>query len=339
MIYSDNSQDYPKDLPYLKNVCNAVLSDVLTCRTLNGNLFGVEIENELTSREMSPDFLKLLEDYGWARTADGSLRGNGYEFISPPSSKTELLDFFKKMTPVAKKLRWSYSRRTSVHIHINVADLTFEQLYSFIALYYIFEGLLYETTQEVRKDNTFCVSRSMESKAMLLYLLQNKELLENLPKDEGEMKYASLNIHPLRRFGTVECRIFHTTFDYKDFKLWLDFFNALKVFVMKPCTLTDVKQLFIDLAPEEFTRAILGKETGDALLQFCEAPKARNLLREGFSYTRSLLNLDKVFKALRQELKIEQKRQEALYGEYIEFARSRRLTSELLKDFRRVDRR
>ena len=290
---------FPQNLDYLKHLLYEPISKSLSCKTRVGNLFGIEIENELTSKTLTPDFVQHLKNFKWRQEADGSLRGVGYEFISPPSTKEMLLLFFKDLKPKLKGLRWSFSRRTSSHIHVNVADMTYHQLCKFVCLYWMTEGLLFESVTNVRKDNTFCISKSLESKEILKNMLSSPMLGDDVGEEDNQ-KYASLNFHPLRRFGTVECRIFHSTFGADMFDFWLSHLEDLKNFAMKKGTLTELKQLFIDLSPASFAKAIFSKSVFTRHVINCEKDNfdLEESLRRGFDFARSILNYGEVFKGL-----------------------------------------
>jgi len=300
-----NKSDFPKDQGYLSSLLEDKISVFSEAPCKKGLLFGVEIENEafgLDEPRLPAQIRAMFANGNWKIITDNSLRGNGYEFVSPPKKKKDITDFLQEGYETTKLVKWSNSRRTSVHIHTNVADLTVEQLLIFLSVYWIFEPLLFLTTDKVRKDNTFCVSGSVESRNILEQMLVEQNLLNNMP-DEEEQKYASLNLYPLRRFGTVECRIFHSTFDPNEFNFWLSHLEALYNFSLKKQTLTDVKKLFMDLTPLQFSKTILGEELVKKYQSLCKKDDVDldNLVRDGYMFSRPILSLGSVLKDLRAD--------------------------------------
>ena len=99
----------------------------------------------------------------WKKIVDGSLRNNGYEYVSPPlrgklieAALLELDSHLKGMNP-----HYEFSDRTSVHIHMNVRHLTPEQLVMFLITYIALEPLFFKYTEKVpnsqREENNYCV--------------------------------------------------------------------------------------------------------------------------------------------------------------------------------------
>ncbi len=113
---------------------------------------GIEIEVE-NLRDYKGDFVY------WQDKEDGSLRDNGREYVTytipaslVPYAITELQEFLTEVNP-----KYSFSTRTSVHVHLNVRDLTFKQLHALSIVYMLFEKAFYKFAGRDRYKNIFCV--------------------------------------------------------------------------------------------------------------------------------------------------------------------------------------
>ena len=97
-------------------------------------LVGIEIEVENMGNG------NYVPAYYWQVKEDGSLRNNGVEFTSIPLRASQVeyaLDVYNRS--VTQNNTPDYSPRTSVHVHLNIRDLTWDQLKNLIILYCLFE--------------------------------------------------------------------------------------------------------------------------------------------------------------------------------------------------------
>lgn len=96
-------------------------------------------------------------------------------------------------------------QRCSVHVHVEVADLTTEQLASVIAYWFKVEPVFMDSVPPNRKRNRYCQLMGMTN------LLQHDTKITpgDLVKKVGNVKYYSLNTNQMMKNGrkTVEFRI------------------------------------------------------------------------------------------------------------------------------------
>ncbi len=112
-------------------------------------LYGVELEIENTDSDLAVPGMRAVED--------GSLRNNGWEFVTQPmtlSNPNHCLSSFFDGRGFSDE---NYSERCSVHVHTNCLDLTFSQLAAICMLYQVFEGVLFNFIGNDRDKNIFCV--------------------------------------------------------------------------------------------------------------------------------------------------------------------------------------
>jgi hypothetical protein len=145
----------------------------------------------------------------WNVEKDGSLRGaDAYEFKTMfPSTCYDnlraLQEFFNRVRVLrTKKLaEFDFSERTSIHVHVDVRDLTQEEIKSMVKMYMIFERSLFDLVGRERRHNIFCIP-----------LCESSVLDNQGPNRIGTWwghwdKYSACNLAPLANFGTVEFRI------------------------------------------------------------------------------------------------------------------------------------
>lgn len=186
---------------------------------------GIEVEVE--------NVLKIDPNIGlcfWAIKQDGSLRNNGREFVTPgvisvPHAEAALMHLFGGLNS-----NIDFSSRTSIHVHLDVRQLTLEQLLSLLLAYTTVENLLFKFVGNVRRNNIFCVP------------ILETGLFDNLGKDPKRFlwsidnywsKYTALNLLPILNQGSIEFRHMPGTSDVPKILRWIDMMTRLKVFSYK----------------------------------------------------------------------------------------------------------
>lgn len=175
-------------------------------------LLGIEIEVENMTKAVP------ITHY-WKLVTDGSLRNHGVEFTSIPLRG-------KQLEPALRHLRYAlryynnpdFSIRTSCHVHLNVRDMTWDQIKTLVLLYAIFERHFFTFAGTKREESIFCVP------------IYKTNLLGNLDNYEQRLnswhKYCALNLIPIigkddtKRYGTVEFRHLYGTDDPKTIIEW-----------------------------------------------------------------------------------------------------------------------
>ncbi len=217
---------------------------------------GVEIEvesdNPLPSQENLPRH--------WVLMHDGSLRGqfNGEYIFRRPKKEAEAykaIDYLSRKLPVIDD-----SVRAGVHVHINVRELSFLQLWTFVSCYYILENLLTDWCGEGRQGNHFCL-RASDADVVLQRLVRAIHLNEPSILDSDSIRYAALNFNALRKFGSLEFRQLRTPLDLSVIKTWISILlNIKRNSSLFPNPRAVVENFSLG-GEEEFLRAVLGEHT------------------------------------------------------------------------------
>src|SRR5690606_20552787 len=132
----------------------------------------------------------------WRVIPDNSLR-NGIELVSYPLkgkslyyALADLHRFFHK------NQKANFSHRCSMHVHMNVSDVTYEQLLVMTAFYLTVEGIFFDTFFRTRKGNNYCYP-------LVATQLEQSDL-EKGQLSRDVWKYAAVNMYHLRDYGTME---------------------------------------------------------------------------------------------------------------------------------------
>ena len=214
--------------------------------------FGIEVEVE--GRRLPP--FKSNKDSQWVYKKDGSLReGVEYVLVAPlPLDKAkESLSYLKERL-ADSEVRFSF--RTSIHVHVNVLDLSRSQLCSYLYLAHLLEDALVKYSGEHREGNRFCLRmKDAEWKIIALKeFFKNKGLKMFSPLD---MKYSAINLASLHMFGSIEFRSMRGTLDKGILFPWLDALYRIRDFAMH----NSVKEIdeAIRLTPSGVAKEVFGE--------------------------------------------------------------------------------
>lgn len=201
-------------------------------------LYGVELEIEHASPKWGMGGFQIKQD--------GSLRDNGYEYITDPMTFKNLshgLNTFFKSYNIRDTC---YSERTSIHIHTNCQDLELEKIASICLLYQVFEKLMYNYVGNDRDKNIFCTpwSETQLSYNLIAEMENGKGYASRQPFNW--QKYTGLNLLPLRTLGTLEWRHMH---GHNNVDLILEWANIIGCFYAwaRQHTLKETKEFIIHL--------------------------------------------------------------------------------------------
>jgi len=180
-------------------------------------LVGVEVEVEgIRYPTMHPEFY-------WTTKEDHSLRNQGWEFTSIPLRGYQIeyaLDYLNAMLLFHPSNKPEYSPRTSIHIHLNVRDMTWNQIKTLVLLYTIFERHFFHIAGTKRETSIFCTPLYRSSKYTKLSRLENNIHFWS--------KYNALNLgtilgsNEVPKYGTIEFRHLYGTGDKSVIINWIN---------------------------------------------------------------------------------------------------------------------
>ena len=202
----------------------------------NDSFLGIELEME----KVSPtDMISRgnLDTFFWQVKGDGSLR-NGCELVfNRPTKGANLIKALDSLTKTVEKLKSDYSiepvmsERTSMHIHLDVRDMTFEEINELILLYMFFEGVIFEYVGVDRMKNNYCRPLIGSSFNTIL-----TDLIRSHSESRSYLemvscycdKYSALNIQAVANFGSVEFRHHPGSFKSEEVLEWANIILCLK---------------------------------------------------------------------------------------------------------------
>lgn len=233
--------------------------DALHKRTIavesNAYIFGIEVEVEGVPNAK----INAVHRPYWTLTTDNSLRDNGVEYVSVPLRMEQIEGAIDQLNGSLPKTH-TFSPRTSVHVHMNVRDLSLEQITNLLLIYTTMEELLFRWVGQDRDKNVFCV-KLLDTEYADVYMR-----LQTDPNNTVHYwnKYTALNLHPIEEKGTVEFRHMHGTADKKRLITWINMLACMKTAAKKYNLLNLIKELH-DMnsisSYEVFMLSIFGEHT------------------------------------------------------------------------------
>ena len=247
----------------------------------DGEMFGVEIECE--GRNLYP-----INNNYWKTERDGSLRGdfpnNACEWVmkKPLDLKGTLLAVKSLHTnQVKNNAVFDFSFRTSLHVHMNVSDLTFNQYMALIYAYLLVEEPLIKFCGEGRIGNRFCL-RLQDAEGLLDNISYIGRVgVQAIPRIDPEVvRYSAINIAATPKYGSLEFRGMHGTMDVPTITKWITALSNLRAFAVKCDNIQNVHDVFMKEEPLAFLNMAVGAGF--------EYPGAENDMRYSFSISMQL---------------------------------------------------
>lgn len=120
-----------------------------------GLKYGIELEYENAHKDkLDLDKTPLTL---WKVEKDDSLRNNGIEFVSRPTTFDKLGLTLDQGIAAAKSIGCTPTVRCGLHVHVNMTDRTFRDLFNLSVLYTLLEPVLFAEYADGRQENHFCV--------------------------------------------------------------------------------------------------------------------------------------------------------------------------------------
>ena len=170
---------------------------------------------------------------GWNVEFDGSLRGNGYEFVLQRPQTLEKFSPLLEMLTYALEEAQDFAgevldtRRAGVHVHINVQKLTFPEIFNMMCLYLIFEEDLVDMCGDFRDGNLFCL-RVRDAEHLLAHIEDAAAKADVGILQSDNVRYASMNTKSIGEYGSLEFRAMRSTLDTGVLMTWVELLLGLR---------------------------------------------------------------------------------------------------------------
>ena len=220
----------------------------------------VGIEVEVEGENLVRNFLSH-----WSYHADNSLRGESAEYVlrKPVQRK----DVPKVLRYLSKQLNENHSlivpsNRTSVHVHLNMLQLTMKKIYNIMCMYVIFEDMLVEYCGKERIGNLFCL-RSSDAEYLLHVLRDAAKADRYNGFGRDELRYSSMNVCALTKYGSLEfrslrCPAKDNKLDTDTIQEWVDILTRLKDVALGYDSPDKIVRDFSLKGPVVFAKQVLG---------------------------------------------------------------------------------
>lgn len=198
----------------------------------------------------------------WAYHEDHSLRGpeNAEYVLRHPIERGRvpeaLSKLFKALKKAGSKIRED-SPNTSVHVHLNMQQLSLKKVYTVACVWYILEQSLMDWCGSDRAGNLFCL-RASDAEASLQRLASAVRYGRyNELNDQDGLRYSAINYTALGKFGSLEFRGLGGVYDEDVINQWVTMLLSIKDFAVRYDNPTEVITEFSARGPEEFLRMVL----------------------------------------------------------------------------------
>ncbi|QDU52164.1 amidoligase family protein [Gimesia panareensis] len=228
------------------------------------NFCGIEIEClNPDLKENSFSYGDLIE-HGFSQTGDGSLPGNGVEFVSNAFNGDLLFQKIGAFLKSVQEKDYYITKDCGFHIHIEISK-RYYNLQKILLFYSRFQELFMEMVSSSRKDNSYAkklhpfstneIVENTSTKGIKKwwYACKNDRKISRMAKSKyHDKRYEWLNLHSVFYRGTLEIRLHNGTLNEAKIKNWLlihltvlDFLKKLNVETVAQLPVT--REFFLSL--------------------------------------------------------------------------------------------
>ena len=226
---------------------------------------GVEIEMEGVSSSI------LRDVPSWRSVAEQSV--DGWELVlRKPMCENGLYLALNELRGLDVPAT-AFTERTSVHVHIDVRDMTYLQLINYIALSVMFEPVLYKYVAPHRSSNHFCWS-FLDCEALITRVSEvnrayntgdSRSVRDAMERrfSVGATKYSGINLSSIPKYGSLEFRMHEGTMNVNAITRWINILLSIKKYAMgedrTPSNILETKQ---DVGIDSIFTAVLSDYRG-----------------------------------------------------------------------------
>jgi hypothetical protein len=235
------------------------LKDILGKKKFLKSDVGIEIEAE-------GEGMRIVDTAIWRTESDGSLRPKGgfpnlcAEFVlTQPIPVATVKPALQQLKEELAGAVFKFSSRCSVHIHVNVLNLEYQQMLAMIYAYYLLEEPFMTYCGKSRKGNNFCL-RLADAEGQLDSVMglirDGEEGVYRLPGDRS--RYSALNVEALGKYGSLEFRGMEGNLDVNRIDIWCNALVRLREFAVASNDPAGVQKKYQELGGKKFLDFVLG---------------------------------------------------------------------------------
>jgi hypothetical protein len=174
--------------------------------------FGIELEVS-----DAPDYHDLAGQTVFGSKSDGSVHGDGLEFVSPILQGDAGLAAVENLCAFAESRGWDCDRSCGYHLHIDVSDLEPGQRKRVYYAYRLTEALWYKFVSPRRASNSYCLA--LAARPDQIRGMGWRECIENA--NDTVERYGWCNIVAYDTHKTIEIRLHHGTIGKDEVVAWI----------------------------------------------------------------------------------------------------------------------
>jgi hypothetical protein len=217
----------------------------------------------------------------WLAKPEGSLRGHAMEYVTDGPIKCDLDKFgkIKALTDLINDNKYQVDKespRTSLHVHVNVGQLTPVQMWTSATAYWLCERLLMKYCgADMREGNLFCLRLADADGVIKVSCkdLKGKQPFRSINTDK--IRYSSQNLNAVPKFGSIEYRGMRGVTDPVIIDTWSDELYKMVTSAKKYSDPADLLDKFANLDKKDFLKSLFTNSFVDTLTQ---VPNWRQLM-------------------------------------------------------------
>jgi Putative amidoligase enzyme len=201
---------------------------------LGESMIGLEFEYEGVRNRQLP--INTFAGF-WSYHEEGSLKDNGAEYVfTQPLFGADAYNALEWLVNYARGCEWKCTKRTGIHVHLDIRDLETPQLVGLCILYAALEPILYRWIGDGRENSHFCLPLYKADQALLATCNVLSNALNDSKVDGHStldaanscQRYAGFNLQALAKFGSIEFRHMQTTHNLERVVDWVNMIMSLK---------------------------------------------------------------------------------------------------------------
>lgn len=193
-------------------------SGLLACPTTR---VGVEVELENATH--------VAEIDKWTYVREGSLHYRGREFVfSAPYFGEDVIVALGNLEEAYKSAPPFLSPDSSLHVHVDVRDLSMVEVLRLISLSFMFEPLLMDTYCQQRVGNVFCQQLGDNQNLFAGVSASIQQMVRGTDHLPVPCRYGNLNILSMQSLGSLEYRGHGPEYKTGPILTWINVLLCLK---------------------------------------------------------------------------------------------------------------
>lgn len=208
--------------------------------------FGVEIEAAGVDRHIVAEALTAAgirtevqhynheTSHAWKIVSDASVGGeHGFELVSPVLKGDSGINELKTVCRVLKSVGVKSNNSCGLHVHVGIGDYEVKHMAKLMQIWLMYEGAIESLVAPSRVNKKWCQRVSPRYAGWGQGLTHAFDTINGITTMQGFKsahncnRYHALNLEPMFKYGTVECRLHQGCTDADKVTAWVQFITAI----------------------------------------------------------------------------------------------------------------